>query len=1438
MAVELATAYISLVPTTVNLKPAMEKQFAPAEQVAAASGRESGNRFADSFSSATSRIGDKLGGALKAGVTIATAAAGAAGAVGIKTAAALEQSEIAFTTMLGSGEKAKSFLADLSKFAAKTPFDMPGLQTAASSLVSAGIDSAKVIPIMTSLGNATSGMGTGAAGIQRATVALQQMNAAGKISGEDLNQLRDAGIPVFDLLTAATGKTTAQIAEMADKGKLGKKELEQLMTALETGKGLEKFNGLMEKQSASLTGMWSTFKDTFEVGMAGAITPLIPLMKDGLGGATTWLTDKILPKVTGFVTWMAGAIPAVFAMFKGDYTGAFSRAFGVEEDSRIVAFLFDLRANISGTVTWFKDAISGLYEFIFKNNYTGAFGRAFGNEESDSSIGAMFTMRDQVLGIFATIGDAANGLYALFARGDFQGSLRRAFGWEEDSRAVDVLFTIREKVIETAKAIRENTADLWAGLTMSQADADAVGVPLEGAVAVGRNIRAFFGDVAETIGGLDYSSTDAFFASLGAAGGTIAPALGSIGDSVKTLLPAMAEFGKQMPDIAGGGVTLLASALGFLADHVDTIIQFMPLIVAGFVAWKIAQMGLNVVSAITPGLQLAVNISRIQAARAEMGLASAHRASRAAIAGTTAAESTSLATRVRATAATIGQRVATLATSAATKAAAAGQWLLNAAMTANPIGLVVAGIAALVAGLIWFFTQTEVGKDIIAGAWGMIQDAMGGVVGWWQDTVAPIAEKVFGFIGDAIKNLVDWVVQNWPLLLSIILGPLGAAIAWIIQNWGGISEFFASVIGAVVGWFTGTLVPGIQGAISAVGAVFTWLYENIISPVFGFIGTVLGGFYLLGEFIFNAFVAIIQKILIPAIVAFWEVYIRPVFQSIGDFIGWVWTDLILVAFNAMVDFFTKTIPDAARWLYENGIKPIFDAIGAAATWLWENLIKPAFDFWIDMFTKKVPAALNWLYDNAIKPVFDTIGNAVKWIWENVVSPYLNFWIDLFTNKIPAAAKWLYENGIKPHFDAIGSAITWVWDHIIKPVFDTLSNAIEKDVPKAFQAGLDFVKTIWEGLQEIVKAPIRFVVNTVLNDGMIGALNGVADFLQIKKLPRIALPPGFADGGYTGAGGKYQPAGVVHAGEFVLTKDQTRKAGVRNLYAMAAALDGYAQGGLVRPLLQSIISQPFHSGHNGIDFAAPTGTPVFAAGPGRVSMAGWSQGGGGNEIHIDHPNGLQTWYAHLSAFAVRLGEMVNGGKRIGDVGSTGNSTGSHLHYMVLNGGWPNYMNPAPYLDGGGEPGTGGFSFNPIAAIIDGLAGQFKTAFPAGGFVIDMIAGLGKNLLSGVGDFVMGLFGGNADRSVKGATSMVFDGGGWLENTGGLQLIEHNKRRPDAVLSAPQWDTMQRIAEGATGGTLVNFNGPVYGNPQHIVDELEARKRRAATRNNLKAITVGG
>ena len=99
-------------------------------------------------------------------------------------------------------------------------------------------------------------------------------------------------------------------------------------------------------------------------------------------------------------------------------------------------------------------------------------------------------------------------------------------------------------------------------------------------------------------------------------------------------------------------------------------------------------------------------------------------------------------------------------------------------------------------------------------------------------------------------------------------------------------------------------------------------------------------------------------------------------------------------------------------------------------------------------------------------------------------------------------------------------------------------------------------------------------------------------------------------------------------------------------------------------------------HAGLDFKGPVGTPILAAAEGRVTLAGYN-GGYGNSVEITHANGLMTRYAHMSGLNVRQGQMVDRGVQIGRMGSTGRSTGSHLHFEVrLNG---QAINPRKFLE---------------------------------------------------------------------------------------------------------------------------------------------------------------
>lgn len=98
-------------------------------------------------------------------------------------------------------------------------------------------------------------------------------------------------------------------------------------------------------------------------------------------------------------------------------------------------------------------------------------------------------------------------------------------------------------------------------------------------------------------------------------------------------------------------------------------------------------------------------------------------------------------------------------------------------------------------------------------------------------------------------------------------------------------------------------------------------------------------------------------------------------------------------------------------------------------------------------------------------------------------------------------------------------------------------------------------------------------------------------------------------------------------------------------------------------------------HSGLDLAAPSGTPIYATGPGIVTKSGWGTGYG-QYVEINHGNGYLTRYAHASRLIARVGERVQAGDHIANVGCTGRCTGPHLHYEVVKDG--QRKNPSTYL----------------------------------------------------------------------------------------------------------------------------------------------------------------
>lgn len=168
-----------------------------------------------------------------------------------------------------------------------------------------------------------------------------------------------------------------------------------------------------------------------------------------------------------------------------------------------------------------------------------------------------------------------------------------------------------------------------------------------------------------------------------------------------------------------------------------------------------------------------------------------------------------------------------------------------------------------------------------------------------------------------------------------------------------------------------------------------------------------------------------------------------------------------------------------------------------------------------------------------------------------------------------------------------------------------------------------------------------------------------------------------------AGGLLIYSGIVDAPILDALKDllsgrppQGRTAKKANVTTRSNLAGAIAAGGL-SGALQKPVDGPVGDGfgaarpggrtHKGIDISAATGTPIHAAETGTVANTGYEPGGAGNFVNIDHANGLRTKYFHLSRFAVGRGANVSRGDVIGYVGSTGRSSGPHLHFEVWSGG---------------------------------------------------------------------------------------------------------------------------------------------------------------------------
>jgi len=199
-----------------------------------------------------------------------------------------------------------------------------------------------------------------------------------------------------------------------------------------------------------------------------------------------------------------------------------------------------------------------------------------------------------------------------------------------------------------------------------------------------------------------------------------------------------------------------------------------------------------------------------------------------------------------------------------------------------------------------------------------------------------------------------------------------------------------------------------------------------------------------------------------------------------------------------------------------------------------------------------------------------------------------------------------------------------------------------DLAEIFAWDVDFNTELQKGDSFSVAVEKMFVGGRFSRYGRIQAA-------EFRRGSRRLLAVRFDDGR---GGGYYAPDGTP-----------LRKAFLRSPLKFSRITSGFT-GKRFHPILRQFTA------HLGIDYAAPEGTPALASAGGTVGVAGWIDGFG-NAVRLRHANGYETLYGHLSRVNVRVGERVAQGETIGAVGSTGLSTGPHLHYAMLrNGAWVN------------------------------------------------------------------------------------------------------------------------------------------------------------------------
>jgi tape measure domain-containing protein len=234
----------------------------------------------------------------------------------------MENQQSAFANLLGSAPAATAFLGQLRTFANQTAFSFTDVAGAAQRFLAVGMKQGAIIPLLTNIAGAATAMGMGTEGVNRLTLALAQMQSKGRVQGDELLQLSEAGIPGLQLLASFLGKTVVQTQALVSAGKVSAQQFLDAFMVWGKSKGLP---GIVANSQKTWEGATNTIVDTVKSGLADAFFPLFDLLREGAVNLAAFLQT---PAFDAFVARVRAGVASIvqgwgtLAVMIGNIAGA------------------------------------------------------------------------------------------------------------------------------------------------------------------------------------------------------------------------------------------------------------------------------------------------------------------------------------------------------------------------------------------------------------------------------------------------------------------------------------------------------------------------------------------------------------------------------------------------------------------------------------------------------------------------------------------------------------------------------------------------------------------------------------------------------------------------------------------------------------------------------------------------------------------------------------------------------------------------------------------------------------------------------------------------------------------------------------------------------------------------------------------------------------